>query len=76
MFFADFTDTKTLIALFIAACGVALLFLAKKIAGRLLQDKFDDKESEQYKEKLFNLTLTIKAIAAGITVVGCVISLM
>jgi hypothetical protein len=76
MFFADFSDIKTIIALLIAAAAVVFLLLSKKIAEAALRNKYDDKESEQYKEKLLNLTLTLKGIAAGIAVIACVLSLI
>jgi hypothetical protein len=76
LFFADFSNIKVIIALAVAALAIVLLFSAKKIAQKILEKKYSDTESQEYKDKLLNMTLLFKGIAAGITVIACVVSLI
>lgn len=77
-FFADFSNTKTLIAIIVATLALVLLFLSNKTAEAIMRKRFPElkQDDEKYKEKHLNITLTLKGIAAGITVIACVISLM
>lgn len=74
--FADFTDIKVIIGLLIALFAVILLFSAKKIAAAVMDKKYPEmsEESEEYKNKLLNITLIFKGIAAGFAVIACVLS--
>ncbi len=68
---------NTILALVIAAFAIALLFLSKKIAERIVKNKFPEKKEDgkDYNDKLLSVTLIFKGIAAGIAVAACIISL-
>lgn len=78
---ADFSDTQTLLALIIAFFAVVLLIFAKKLAVRYIEKKFpdlkkDDEENKSYAEKLLNVTLVFKGIAAAIAAVACILTII
>jgi uncharacterized BrkB/YihY/UPF0761 family membrane protein len=75
--FVNLGKTTTLIALIIAAFAIVLLFMARRIAEKIMANKFHDSKPEDpvYKDKLLSLTLVLKGIAAGLAVAACVLSL-
>ncbi|NLK17200.1 MAG: hypothetical protein GX304_01555 [Clostridiales bacterium] len=76
--FADFSDTKTVIALLIAAFGIFLLWSAPKLAKGTMRRRFPQlKEGEKaYEEKFYDIAIKYKIAAAFITVAACVLSLL
>lgn len=76
--FANITQPITLIALIIAVFAIILLFLAKKLAIIFIKNKYPDKkqDDENYQEKLLNVTLVFKSIAAALAVGACILTLV